>query len=230
MGGLSDVDLEKQPLVGDRLPDVVAMKNTFWWRFVHWSGFFTGALTFVVGVTMCFHKNPQQMQYSATLWTVGGLGFLLVDVMEFFTFTSDFLVRLNITCSIIGDTLYVIGSLGFFPQIYDISDVFGIWGFILGSIFIGCSQLWKTFRIGCGQNGTFRFSNLFAGTDTVNQVATELNLSIGAWCVFVGSIMYRIGPVKGPFHTEILIIWEAGSLFFLAGAFSLGYRYWIMGV
>jgi hypothetical protein len=29
---------------------------------------------------------------------------------------------------------------------------------------------------------------------------------------------YRIGPLDGQFYTEILSIWEAGSLFFLAGA------------
>ena len=42
------------------------------------------------------------MDISAALYTVGSLGFLLVDVMEFFTFTSVFLLRLNIACSMTG--------------------------------------------------------------------------------------------------------------------------------
>ena len=36
---------------------------------------------------------------TAWLYVVGSLGFLYVDVQEFFTFTTDVTLRINIACS-----------------------------------------------------------------------------------------------------------------------------------
>jgi hypothetical protein len=69
----------------------------------------------------------------------GSCGFLGVDVQELFTFRGDTLLSINIMLSVIGSALYVVGSIGFFPEL-EIPEV-GVWGFILGSFFIGVSQV-----------------------------------------------------------------------------------------
>ena len=124
------------------------IEETFLWMFFHWSGFFLGGSTFVAGTSLYFFPDlTYGGEWSAGLYTLGSFGFLMVDVIEFFTFTEIFILRANISCSLIGSLFYVIGSIGFFPEIYNVTDIIGIWGFIVGSFFIGCSQLWKTYRI-----------------------------------------------------------------------------------
>ncbi len=106
----------------------------------------------------------------------------------------------------------------------------GIWGFILGSFFIGSSQLWKTYRIGKGKGRVFSVANLFNDIDSCTQVAVELNAGLGGWSFFIGTIMYLHGPLEGPWYLHVLDIWTAGSIFFLLGSLSLAYRHFIMNV
>ena len=68
--------------------------------------------------------------------------------MEFFTFTEDKIIRFNISLSILGSLLYIVGSVGFYPPLIAQTQTIGIAGFVFGSFFIGVSQLWKSFRIG----------------------------------------------------------------------------------
>ena len=125
------------------------VEDTTCWRFFHSAGFITGGTTFIAGTAVLYLEPTDFIaNLSAFLYTVGSVGFLLVDVMEFFTFTENLLLRLNIAFSAIGSTLYVIGSAGFFPDIYNENDFYGIWGFIMGSLCIGLSQIWKVVRIG----------------------------------------------------------------------------------
>ncbi len=208
----------------------VGIEKTLPWMLLHWSGFFIGGFTFLIGTSLYFHPSWEYgARWSAGLYTLGSIGFLTVDVMEFFTFTENPIIRANMLCSIIGSLLYVIGSIGFFPEIYNDTDVIGIWGFILGSFFIGSSQLWKTYRIGKGKGASFRFSNLIADVDACTQVGVELNAGLGGWYFFVGTIMYTRGT-EGPWYLHVLYVWTAGSLFFLLGSFSLAYRHFIMHV
>jgi hypothetical protein len=209
----------------------IRIEETFLWMFFHWAGFFLGGSTFVAGTVLYFFPDlPYQGEWSAALYTLGSCGFLTVDVMELFTFTDVFVLTVNISCSVIGSLFYVIGSIGFFPEIYNMTDIVGIWGFILGSFFIGSSQIWKTFRIGKGRNDSFSVSNLLADIDSRTQVGVELNAGFGGWCFFVGTVMYLHGPLEGQWYFDVLCIWTAGSFFFLLGSFFLGYRHWIMHV
>ena len=225
-------DEERTPLLKNQ-SDVshIPAQETFLWMIFHWSGFFVGGSTFVVGSTLYFFPDLMySAEISATLYTIGSIGFLSVDVIEFFTFTEIQIIRINIACSMIGSTLYVIGSIGFFPAVYNVTDTIGIWGFILGSFFIGSSQLWKTHRIGTDKDGSFSFANLLKDNDNFTQVGVELNAGIGAWCFFFGTVMYLHGPLEGSFYAAIISIWIAGSCFFLAGSLFLGYRHWVMRV
>ena len=118
----------------------IGKENTIWWRLLHSFGFMTGGITFIIGTGVLYCVPTDYIaNLSAGFYTVGSLGFLLVDVMEFFTYTSSLLLRFNITLSAMGSALYVIGSVGFFADIFNENYGTGVWGFILGSAFIGLS-------------------------------------------------------------------------------------------
>eukprot|EP00123_Amoebidium_parasiticum_P013970 comp22254_c0_seq1/m.32877 comp22254_c0_seq1/g.32877 ORF comp22254_c0_seq1/g.32877 comp22254_c0_seq1/m.32877 type:complete len:239 (-) comp22254_c0_seq1:921-1637(-) len=202
----------------------VPIESTPLWMFFHFIGFFIGGTTFIAGTSLYYYPEwAPGAEWSGWLYTIGSCGFLLVDVMEFFTFTSDFLLRVNISLSMIGSTWYIIGSIGFIPEVAEKCTWIGVWGFILGSFFIGSSQLWKTYRIGATHGG------LFASLSAATQVGVELSAGLGGWSFFVGTLMYQQGPLEGLWYSAILAIWMAGSCFFTNGALFLGYRHAIMG-
>ena len=121
------------------------------WKIPHTFCFALGGLTFVAG-TACYFDSIAAYDLAAWLYIVGSCGFLGVDVLEFLTFyRQDRLLTINISLSLVGSTLYIIGSVGFLPSLANSdgsTSAVGIWGFILGSFFIGSSQVWKVLRIG----------------------------------------------------------------------------------
>eukprot|EP00298_Acanthocystis_sp_HF-20_P003417 c13776_g1_i1.p1 GENE.c13776_g1_i1~~c13776_g1_i1.p1 ORF type:complete len:256 (-),score=88.55 c13776_g1_i1:42-761(-) len=218
------------------------------WRFLHVLNFLIGGTTFIAG-TCCYYPQFEDYALAAYLYVIGSIGFLNVDLLEFATFfKDDAVLAFNISLSVIGSTFYVIGSAGFHPY-FNLEDgstsPIGIWGFILGSFFIGASQFWKVHRIGSqsaesadpythledGGRQTktqgFHFANLFNGKDNFSGLCVELNAGIGGWCFFVGTLMYNYGDVANQFFL-ILGIWVAGSVFFTLGALSLGVRHFIL--
>jgi hypothetical protein len=188
----------------------------------------TGGTSFIAGTACLFSSDwaPGPLD-SALLYIIGSLGFLAVDVMEFFTFTEDKLIRLNISISMSGSAAYVVGSVGFLPAVYALSPSIGIWGFIVGSVLIGVSQLWKTHRIGSSE-GQFSLPVLWGSLDALTQVGVELNAGLGAWSFFVGTVIYLHGPDAGATLQLVLQIWIVGSIFFTLGSFFLAYRHFIM--
>ncbi len=170
------------------------------------------------------------------LYTIGSCGFLGVDVLEFFTFTDDLGLRLNIALSASGSFAYIVGSVGFLPEVQAYSPLIGIYGFILGSFLIGVSQLIKTCRIGGGVGARetgFSISNLFADQGSFTETGVEFSAGCGAWFFFVGTIMYdaefdELSDVQ--LLDQILYIWICGSCSFTLGAFFLGFRHFVMKV
>jgi hypothetical protein len=138
--------------------------------------------------------------------------------------------------SAFGSSLYILGSIGFLPVIFNASETLGTGGFIFGSLFIGLSQCWKVHRIGSavsedkGNVPIFKFSNLFSDIDTITQTGVEASAGLGAWCFFFGTIMFVIGPLEGLWYQTILIIWLLGSIYFTIGSLFLFYRHAIMHV
>ena len=57
-----------------------------WWRVTHFLGFFIGGMTFIFG-TLCYYfpKWTDGAFDAAFLYTLGSVGFLYVDLLEFFT-------------------------------------------------------------------------------------------------------------------------------------------------
>ncbi|GAX77602.1 hypothetical protein CEUSTIGMA_g5046.t1 [Chlamydomonas eustigma] len=167
--------------------------STFLWQFYHAFNFLLGGTTFIAG-TYCLYF-PSCESLAALLYTIGSIGFASVDFQELLTY-NGFYLRTNIILSFIGSVFYIIGSVGFFPQL-QVPEV-GNWGFILGSLFIGCSQLWKTHRIGKGDGDSFSFKRLAYETEAFTAAGVELSAGLGAWCFFFGTSMYEEGPLEGP--------------------------------
>lgn len=146
------------------------------WRAFHAFSFCLGGITFLIGTGLYYPAiyfaglgtteadATVAALYVTTAWlyTIGSMGFLSVDVQEFYTFTEDPWLRFNIFCSAFGSTLYVIGSAGFLPQLWALSPMIGIGGFIGGSAAIGGSQTWKLYRILSTHEAPYKASTINA--------------------------------------------------------------------
>ena len=160
-------------------------EQTYPWMICHFLGFIIGGTTSIAGSVLLLdpfamtvvpgNPNYYYMCVGGT-YTIGSFGFLLVDVMEFCTFTQNFWPRVNISLSMTGSALYVICSVGFIPGPPPNTNYsnpnFGVVGF-----FIGVSQVWMTLRIGRGdpaftrapdgsvRASPFALSNLYGSLD-----------------------------------------------------------------
>jgi len=187
-----------------------------------------GGTTFIAGTGVLYLvQTPNLAALSAFLYTLGSLGFLLVDVLEFFTFRDPLVLRANISLSALGSTLYVIGSIGFFPSLYSASSIAGIWGFILGSLFIGVSQLCKLVRIGWREGEGFSFSSLLSTPDSMSACGVEGGAAVGAWFFFSGTLLLLLNASA---FTLVLLLWVLGSLAFTLGGISLAARHFILNL
>ena len=87
-----------------------AWEDQTWWRVTHAGAFILGGVTFWIGTWLYYDPadslgDLDQAQISAWLYIIGSIGFLYVDVEEFFTFTDEYWLRVNIACSVTGSTL-----------------------------------------------------------------------------------------------------------------------------
>ena len=55
-----------------------------------------------------------------------------MDVLEYFTYTDELWLRRNISMSAMGSFWYVVGSVGYIPEIYALTPSIGEGGFIAG--------------------------------------------------------------------------------------------------
>jgi hypothetical protein len=211
-------------LLADLKPTAEAAELRPLWQALHAAFFATGGITFIAGTACLYFPSwPESAFYSALLYVIGSLGFLGVDVQEFFTYTEDRWLRSNIALSASGSACYVVGSAGFFPAILRTVPPLGSAGFIAGSFLIGTSQLWKTYRYLTtkGMNSVERWT----------AIGVELDAGLGAWFFFAGTAMLSTQPsATGAFLSIILGLWMAGSFFFTLGAAFLTFRHAFMHV
>jgi hypothetical protein len=152
-------------------------------------------------------------------------------------------LRTNICMSMTGSALYVAGSAGFLPSVAAAAPRLGVWGFVLGSAFIGWSQLWKTHRIGGGEEAAGGGSGgsgggpgfslaAFASRDAATAAGVELSAGLGALCFLFGTLLYDAGPLEGPASVlrPVLWTWVAGSCWFTLGGACLAFRHFVMRV
>lgn len=204
------------------------VQDTTWWRILHAIGFATGGLTFIVGTALYFAPPSDAIEIlAAALYIIGSLGFLTVDVMEFYT--PDYKVlplRYNIAMSATGSFFYVLGSIGYLPSILAQTEALGVWGFIVGSFLIGCSQAWKVTRLSQGKDGRYSLRTILGSSDIFTAAGVEAGAGMGAWLFFAGTAFQ---DANGAFDS-VLWMWLAGSVAFTSGAAFLAYRHFVMGI
>ncbi|CAE8623112.1 unnamed protein product [Polarella glacialis] len=206
------------------LLDDVPLQDKTWWRVTHAAGFLTGGVTFLIGTYLFYLPATDFLGYmSGLLYIIGSCGFLYCDVGEFFTFTDDKWLRLNISMSMVGSALNIIGSIGFLPNVMAISPLLGILGFIGGSLAIGVSQAWKVVRIS-GDGG------ICSSKDNFTAACVEGGACLGAWGFFFGTLLFWIWPFEGTRMQVILALWMFGSSAFTFGGLSLIYRHAVIRV
>ena len=121
---------------------------------------------------------------------------------------------------------YVVGSAGFLPVVDAWSPLVGILGFVLGSAFIGGSELWKLHRISRGADGSF------GSRDAATATCVEGGACAGGWGFFFGTLLYwaYYDALVGAPYMAVLALWLVGSTAFTFGGLSLAYRHFVMGV
>lgn len=187
--------------------------ETVWWRVVHAGAFLLGGVTFLIGSALLFaEQTPAIGDAVGFNYVVGSLGFLTVDVQEFFTFTSPRLLRLNISASALGSLAYVLGSVGFIPVVAEpVGPDLGNMGFIVGSCLIACSQFCKVVRI-CRS----------ADPGRLTAIGVEGGAGLGALFFLIGTALAYLLPSA---TTTIYTLWIVGSVAFLAGGLFLAGRH-----
>ncbi len=198
------------------------------WTAFQCSCFLGGGFAFLVGTLLNFYQESFFRRLAAVLYIAGSLGFISVDVIDLITYKGNNFNRGSIIFSFIGNLLYTLGSFAFFPAIFYMGSDVGVWSFIIGSIFIVLSQIWKIYRIGSDEGSVFNFRRLFRDIDCATQTCVELNTGIGACFFFIGTSFYLRGSLSPRLYVEVLDMWGIGSTFFVMGSLVLGYRNWIL--
>ncbi len=184
----------------------------------------------MIGTILNSRQELYLRELAAILYIAGSLGFLFVDVIDLRKYKGSYVNRGSIIVSMVGNILYTIGSIAFFPSIFIMGTAVGVWSFIFGSLFIIFSQFWKVYRIGTEEGSAFDFRALFRDIDCATQTWVELNTGLGAIFFSIGTSIYLRGPLTPHMYVEILNMWGIGSTFFVMGSLVLAYRQWILTI
>lgn len=223
------------------------------WRIIHAVSYLIGGLSFVAG-SCFYLPIMQNYVYGSWLFTIGSAAFFYADIKEWWKnnrvgcmFDDDYRALfesevgcsmspqetvlgvfqraetgLNYAFSAFGSFLYLIGSILFIPSLNSIT--LGTEVFIVGSIVIFLSQMWKLYRIGCndetnGDSKIFICENLMNDTPALG---VDLNAGLGGFAYFIGSILFL--PSFGQYEVAANWFVFGGLLFSLSGMFLM-YRY-----
>eukprot|EP00475_Leptophrys_vorax_P039750 TRINITY_DN7229_c0_g1_i1.p1 TRINITY_DN7229_c0_g1~~TRINITY_DN7229_c0_g1_i1.p1 ORF type:complete len:258 (+),score=37.04 TRINITY_DN7229_c0_g1_i1:43-816(+) len=138
-------------------------------------------------------------------------------------------VGINFFSSAFGSLLYLIGSIGFIPNLGILT--IGIIGFLAGSIINCIGQAWKLHRLGTYDgSGPERHVTEFRVTNwKVEGCSAFLVDSLAG----LGSLMFLVGASIYLYHPElvwVVTVWVAGSACFLLSGFALVYRHMLLGL
>jgi hypothetical protein len=236
------------------LPDFEATdEKSLGWRIWHGTNYMIGGLTFLLGSIAYFPSIDSAVNgdvLGGYLFTIGSFCFLLADITEWNVYRFGCVgdtnskaaaimshslnakyrraeVGLNFFFSVIGSTLYLLGSICFIPATkkLHLGELF----FIYGSLIIYLSQTWKCTRS--------MFQHDPPMLSLFQRIMANLLLDLPGFFVDffagLGGLMYMIGTIvfqkiekrKELYNISIILFTCGGSFFFLSGV-SMKYRYY----
>ncbi|KAJ1633310.1 hypothetical protein T492DRAFT_981930 [Pavlovales sp. CCMP2436] len=187
--------------------------------------FIVGGLAFCVGTAVYyFDAWPPAELVAAALYTVGASMYLSVDLYGVWTSGAS----VNRALSVAGTAFYVVGSVGFMPAIYTSAPALGNWCYILGSVLVCTSQLWKARRLVAGERdraGVRTWCSRARLRLFFVDLSIELSAALGAFCWLIGALLLVI-PFDGDGEAYWAGVgaWMTGSISFTAGAVILALR------
>jgi hypothetical protein len=220
--------------------------NSLIWRLWHSINYIFGGIFFVLG-SFCYYPEISTIVngdvLGGWLFTVGSANFLLADITEWNHFrfgciggNSNQPLRtvctklkraqfgINFFTSAIGSLLYLLGSIFFIPATNLLYQ--GEILFIVGSLVIFFSQLWKCVRTAVTNEGNNEKNSM------LNNIKADFSgFNIDLWAG-MGGLFYAIGTYvfKNTITSDDLLnavnlFVIGGSCFFLSGVF-MQYRYY----
>ena len=215
--GAATYDLDAS-LLGARDADAprVEPADRVAWRALHAASFLLGGSTFIAGTALLLSPTRLAATLSALLYTIGSVGFVAVDIQEFFTFTSPLNLRANIALSALGSTFYIAGSVAYFPQLAG-GAAAGTLLFIAGSAIIATSEVLKIARLACA-------------TPRAPRVASAIGVEAGACAGAALFLAGSLGIGAGWAGTSVIGAWLGGSAAFTVGGLFLAFRHFAQGL
>jgi len=205
-----------------------------------------GGILFLLG-SLCYHPEISKIvNGDLTAWwlfIIGSVNFLLADIAEWTRirfgglaendYGTDNIVSyklkraefwINLLSSAIGNILYLLGFICFIPAI-NMSDEGEIL-FIVGSLIIFLSQLWKCVRIAItnkeNNNRNSIWRNIYSD---FSGFGIEFWAGIGALAYAIGCWGFEFMVTNEDLVRAVNYFIIGGSCFFLSGAF-LQYKYY----
>jgi hypothetical protein len=119
-------------------------KLSLLWKISNAVAFGIGAGSFIAATTLNFVDWDMSELLSACFYIVGSTFFLFVALQEYIKYCkANLLLVVNLFCSVLGFALYLVGSVGYLPELKENRflpierfNPIGTWAFILGSMFI----------------------------------------------------------------------------------------------
>lgn len=184
-----------------------------------------GGIFFVAG-SACFYAPDWAPGYlvAALVYTGGASLFLLLDMRELrVTPLASRPLRTNLYLAAAGTALYVLGSAALVPAVYETIPVISDWSYVLGSVLICASELWKAAR---AARARWRLGD---GAPPSGGAAADVGISLsnalGAAMWLVGALFLVSGLAQaGPYSWSTIHIWMAGSICFTVGGAILASR------
>lgn len=229
-------------------------KLTPLWKFSNSLGFVVGAGGFTIACALNFFSGSEAGLHellSACFFIVGSLAFLFVAVQEYVKYCkgSSLLVA-NLFSSMLGAALYLIGAVGYLPDLKENRflpieryNPIGTWGFILGSLFISVAQMVKVGRILHKFSSDDAAQDLDDEVDNVTEVlytkrnssylslGLEISTGLGGWSFMIGSLLYYFlswdiqGEELIKSMTTIYYFWILGACLYSVSAILLCVKY-----
>ena len=243
---IKEESLETEIDIRPRIKSTVT--NSLLWRIIHGSNYLFGGILFTIGSIFYYTKfNTNSMNgylIGAWLYTIGSFAFLVADFLEWFhnrkgclydthyegektlykTF-SRASIGINFFFSVLGSLLYLTGSICFIPATNSL--LAGEYQFIIGSLIIFCSQLWKVFRTAFTNDENshfhFKFQNISAD---FSGFFVDLFAGMGGLIYAIGTYLFSIANDDDHFNSAANFFVIGGINFFVSGCFMI-YRYFI---